>query len=206
MKVLLDHPHFLAIYKPCGISFHSEVEEGFFAQVLKQSKKKLYSIHRLDKVTSGIVLIAKDQNSASKLSYLFASKVILKTYIALSDQRPKKKQGIITGDMVKSRRMQYKLLRSKNNPAITRFESELIEPGLRLYKLYPKTGKTHQLRVALKSVGAPILGDTLYSGTSSDRTYLHAYKIEFNYEGESICIKCLPESGQLFKKIDFNLL
>lgn len=67
--------------------------------------------------------------------------------------------------------------------------------------MQPKTGKTHQLRVAMKSLGSPILGDNLYSGNQSDRVYLHAYQIEFDYQNEHFCVQALPESGQIWQKV-----
>jgi len=67
--------------------------------------------------------------------------------------------------------------------------------------LQPKTGKTHQLRVAMKSLGSPILGDNLYSGNQSDRVYLHAYQLEFDYQNEHFCVQALPESGQIWQKV-----
>ena len=83
--------------------------------------------------------------------------------------------------MGKARNGSYRLLRTLDNPAITRFWSRLDTSfGERLFLLKPHTGKTHQLRVAMKSLGAPIFGDTRYGGDEADRTYLHAWALEFN--------------------------
>lgn len=78
----------------------------------------------------------------------------------------------------------FKLLRTKENPAITQFFSTSVGDGLRLYLLKPLSGKTHQLRVALASLGVPILGDALYGSDVSDRCYLHAYCLHFRYQYE----------------------
>lgn len=66
--------------------------------------------------------------------------------------------------------------------------------------MFPQTGKTHQLRVAMKSLGSPILGDEPYGGNKqkSDRTYLHCYQLKFTYQSQHICIKTLPQSGKFF--------
>ena len=77
-------------------------------------------------------------------SDFFSEHHIQKTYLALSNQKPKKKQGLIVGDMQKARNGAWKLCQSKENPAITRFESVSCEPNLRLFILKPQTGKTHQ--------------------------------------------------------------
>ena len=97
---------------------------------------------------------------------------------------------------------------TKNNPALTQFFSYSLVPGLRLYLLKPSTGKTHQLRVALKSLAAPILGDKIYSGAntykiaeqshSADRTYLHAYSLGFTLFGRDYRFICKPSQGALF--------
>ena len=118
-------------------------------------------------------------------SDLFAAKTMRKTYLALGTDKPSKKQGWIKGDMEKSRRGTWKLMRSMENPAVTKFNSHSLEPGLRLFVLHPHTGKTHQLRVAMKSLGSPILGDTLYGGKPASRMFLHAWKIKFDYQDQT---------------------
>lgn len=102
--------------------------------------------------------------------------------------------------MAKSRRSQYKLLRSTDNPAVTQFFSWSVAEGLRLYLLKPHSGKTHQLRVALSSLGVPILGDTLYGGSAvdADRGYLHAYALEFEWRGQTLRYLSLPSQGDAF--------
>ena len=102
--------------------------------------------------------------------------------------------------MAKSRRSMHKLLHSKTNPATTQFYSHSIAEGLRLYLLKPHTGKTHQLRVALTSLGTPILGDDLYGKHLSDRCYLHAYALAFNYSGNHYQYICYPDVGEWFLK------
>ena len=172
----------IALNKPAGHSFHSEYGTcGFFAGAEAALGQKLWPVHRLDKVTSGILLVATSAESAAALSLQFAQRTTRKYYLAISRQRPKKKQGLIKGDMEKARNGSYRLLRTLSNPAITRFWSAFDESmGERLFLLKPHTGKTHQLRVAMKSLGAPILGDTRYGGEPAARAYLHAWAIEFS--------------------------
>lgn len=109
-----------------------------------------------------------------------------------------------------SRRGAWKLLHTKADPAVTRFWSAGlpdVRPGVRLHILRPETGRTHQLRVALKALGAPILGDALY-GDAADagieqRTYLHACALRINLSGLSpaeppLQVVCPPADGELF--------
>ena len=102
------------------------------------------------------------------------------------------------GDMQKARNGAWKLCQSKENPAITRFESVSCEPNLRLFILKPQTGKTHQLRVAMKSLGSPILGDTLYGKNTEniDRTYLHAARLQFEFKGQAFDVFTVPKEGE----------
>lgn len=114
------------------------------------------------------------------LSQAFEERTIQKFYVAITDAKPSKKMGTISGDMVKSRRSQWKLTRTNENPAITRFLScpldfAELEPGGGAARrhhavlLRPLTGKTHQLRVALRALAAPIIGDPLYHPAEASR-------------------------------------
>lgn len=208
LKVQYTHDDFYIINKPAGLNFHSDDGPGFVVMAEQQLKQKLFAVHRLDKVTSGLIILARHKEAAAILTQLFTDHAINKFYLAVSDAKPKKKQGWIKGDMAKSRRGTFKLLSSQTNPAITRFYSFNFKSGFRAYILKPYSGKTHQLRVALKSLGAPILGDTPYGGSLAERTYLHAFALDFLWAGQKIQHTLLPESGeeyaQLIKHQDFN--
>lgn len=190
-KIITQTDNFVVVAKNAGINFHDEDQQGsgLFSQVKKQMTEQftiteLYPVHRLDKMTSGLVLFAKNLKSAQIFSKLFEEHGVEKYYLAISDKKPTKKQGWIKGDMAKSRRGMFKLLRSIDNPAVTQFFSFSIANKQRLYLLKPHSGKTHQLRVALSSIGAPIIGDPLYNSNSiADRGYLHAYALRFSFLG-----------------------
>ncbi|OOH92125.1 RNA pseudouridine synthase [Pasteurellaceae bacterium 15-036681] len=201
--ICFQHPDFIVINKPVGISVHKDDQAmGLTELIAKQlGVEQVWLVHRLDKVTSGLLILALNKQAAANFYQLFEQHKIQKTYWALSDQKPKKKQGRIVGDMEKSRNGAWKLCHGKNNPAVTQFTSHSIEPNLRQFILQPKTGKTHQLRVAMKSLGSPIIGDELYSGIQSDRVYLHAYQLEFEYQGEQLVIQAQPESGELWESL-----
>ena len=144
----------------------------------------LAPVHRLDKVTSGCLLLAKNQTAASFLSKQFKERTTEKIYIAITKGKPKKKQGTIRGDMVPARNGCWKLAKTQNNPAITQFKSIGYNNGLRIVNLKILTGKTHQIRVAMKSIGSPVWGDERYGNVTdnagADRCYLHSYKLSFD--------------------------
>ena len=201
LKVISDEADFIVAIKPAGLSFHSEQGAGFVALLEAQQESKLYPVHRLDKVTSGLIVLAKSSKAAASLTELFSNRLVDKFYLAITEGKPKKKQGWIKGDMSVSRRGTYKLEKTSKNPAVTRFYSTSLGEGLRGVMLKPLSGKTHQLRVAMKSISSPILGDTAYSASSSDRVYLHAFALSFQWHGQDKYFSYLPDTGKEFSKL-----
>ena len=215
MDILLSTPDYLVVNKPAGIGMHQEGDEAGIVRLLTaQLGYAVYPVHRLDKVTTGVLLLARHAAANRELSQQFAERKVDKCYLALSGAKPSKKQGLIKGDMEKARGGSWKLSRSQLNPAITRFHSCLLtDPSLddklaqplRGFLLQPLTGKTHQLRVALKSQASPILGDVRYGGPASDRVYLHAWQLSFSYQGEQICVRAPLNSGEHFLRFGDQL-
>lgn len=202
IPICFQHPDFIIINKPASISVHRDEQAvGLTEIVAKQlDVPQVWLVHRLDKLTSGLLILALNKDAASYFYALFEQRQIEKSYLALSNHKPKKKQGSVVGDMQKSRNGAWKLCHTRENPAITKFTSKSLAPSLRQFTLQPHTGKTHQLRVAMKSLGSPILGDELYGGDSADRMYLHAYQLRFEYKGEKILVQALPQSGEVWKE------
>ena len=201
-RIIADHPDFVAIDKPAGVSVHrDDADEGLVTQLERQlGGDKLYLVHRLDRMTSGVLLLARSAQACAGLAALFAARRIDQFYVALAEQTPKRKQGLVRGDMERSRNGSWRLARSLHNPALTQFFSYGVEPGLRLFILKPATGRTHQLRVAMKSLGAPIAGDLRYGGSAADRGYLHAMVLAFEWHGEPQSIVAMPQQGELFQR------
>lgn len=199
LPLLAQGADWIALEKPAGLNIHSEDgEAGLVVQASALFDCPLWPVHRLDKVTSGIVLLATSAQGAARLGALFAQHQMYKTYLAQSSFKPKKKQGRIKGDMKKGRNGNWLLTHDQTNPAITDFTSQFDEAThKRLFILRPLTGKTHQLRVAMKSLGSPIDGDTRYGGQPADRTYLHAYRLSWqdDLSGQQIDLLCPPSDG-----------
>lgn len=198
-KIVDVQPDFLLIAKSPGVSVHRDTQlSGLVMQISSDRDEPLFLVHRLDKVTSGLMLLARNQTAAAALSRLFAERAIEKYYLAMSTRKPAKKQGTVKGDMQRSRRSGWKLSKTCHNPAITRFFSQAVDPGRRLFVLKPETGKTHQIRVAMKSLGVPILGDERYGGEPAERVYLHAWQLRFSYQGVPYHYRCPPCCGSAF--------
>ncbi|MFT4174759.1 MAG: pseudouridine synthase [Rhodocyclaceae bacterium] len=194
------HDDFIVAAKPAGVSFHGDGDEPGFVARLREATglQGLHPVHRLDRITSGLILLARHAEAARDLGALFEGGQIEKYYLALSDHKPSKSQGWIKGGMEKSRGGNWRLVRSSGVAAVTQFFSYPGGPGRRLFVVRPRTGRTHQIRVALKSVAAPILGDGRYGGSPADRGYLHAWALRFTWRGQTIRYRRDPDAGALF--------
>ncbi|GLR15141.1 RNA pseudouridine synthase [Chitinimonas prasina] len=198
LTLLADEPHFILIDKPAGQSFHREGEQRGVLELLREQTGvgELHAVHRLDQLTSGLLLVAKGAEAAADFGQLFAQRQIRKYYLALSDRAPGKKQGTLSGDMEKGRNGSWRLLQSRQDPAVTQFFTAGVGNGQRAFIVRPLTGRTHQIRVALKALGSPILGDVRYGGSEADRGYLHAYALEFSLGETHYRYACPPREGE----------
>ena len=203
LELMACHDDFIVVLKPAGMNFHSESGEISLVDAARQISglQTLFPVHRLDRLTSGLVLLARNEAAARGFGEMFAEGQMEKYYLALSLHPPSKKQGAIKGAMVKGRNGSWRLAREGDNQALTQFFSYGIGnngSGLRLFVLRPRTGRTHQLRVALKSLGSPILGDERYGGEAADRGYLHACTLRFEWQGGMQSFEALPKEGEWF--------
>jgi len=146
-------------------------------------------VHRLDKETSGLLVVAKNNESFFYLKKMFQERKIKKNYLALVEGIPKEKTGTISSPLGRiGLKRTTKIIGKK---LIDKKEAETSYKVLRNFKnftlleLMPKTGRTHQIRVHLNSIGHPITGDQIYGFKKTalppklDRLFLHAYKLEF---------------------------
>lgn len=218
VEVLAAEADFLAINKPPGIPFHTVGPKQGILQIVRTLEERgdipagerLYPVHRLDQITSGILIFARGRANANALSNEFRHSRAQKIYVALSDRKPTKKQGHVVGDMVRGRRGSWILARTTHNPAVTDFVTAAVNgrrPGLRVFVLRPRTGRTHQIRVAMKSLGAPVLGDGMYgrfdTAREEERAYLHAAALRFTLNGREVILRCPPAPGVEYQSKEF---
>lgn len=206
--LIFENDTFVVAIKPAGVNFHSEEEAGFVVRVSEQLSIPLFPVHRLDKMTSGLVILAKNSEAAAVFGKMFENREVEKYYLAISMRKPKKKMGWIKGDMASARRGDYKLLSTMTNPAITQFISCALRTHERGFLIKPHTGKTHQIRVALKSLGSPIAGDERYAAADEarkeERGYLHAYALRFSLNGQAFEFVSPPDEGERFISEEFK--
>jgi tRNA pseudouridine32 synthase/23S rRNA pseudouridine746 synthase len=214
VRLMAQHPGCIVLHKPPGVPFHAAEGRPGLMQLVRQQQGEphlaydgpLWPVHRLDQLTSGALVLATSREAAGELVAQFRGRGVSKYYVALSDRKPAKKMGSITGDMQRSRRGSWMLSRSTHNPAITRFTSAAVAGcdgrPLRAFLLKPVTGRTHQLRVALKSLGSPVLGDERYAAAGAaaqeDRAYLHCAAMRFSLGGRPVQVVCPPAHGREF--------
>lgn len=195
LSILYEDDFLLAIDKPAGMVVHPAVGNwtGTFVNALLyhcQNLKKDDSlrpgiVHRLDKETSGVLLAAKNETTQRRLVEAFASRQIQKEYIAICLGNPGNRT--ITGNIGRhpTKRKEMTVLQEKGKPARTECQTVLYNNQISYVRLFPHTGRTHQLRVHLQSIGTPILGDSVYGSTSANKKYganrqlLHAHSLEF---------------------------
>lgn len=146
-------------------------------------------VHRLDKDTSGLLVVAKNNKAFFYLKGLFQERKIKKHYLALVEGRPKESKDIILAPLGRiglkrtTRIIGNRLIDKKE--AITEYKTIKNFKDYTLLEVTPRTGRTHQIRVHLNSIGHPVAGDPIYGFRKSSpssglkRLFLHAYKLEF---------------------------
>lgn len=194
-RIVFEDENLVAINKPSGLA--TQGGSGIDISVddfVREQKWQL--VHRLDKDTSGILLIAKNNESAEVLTEGFKNKTIEKTYHALVCGTPKKLEGVISIPLRKKiLGKNEKVLPDfeQGKEAVTKFKVVKSFADHSLIELKPLTGRTHQLRVHCKEIGHPIVNDVKYGGKEalrknlSDRLCLHAHKILIqNFFGKKV--------------------
>ncbi|OGG78449.1 hypothetical protein A3A36_02000 [Candidatus Kaiserbacteria bacterium RIFCSPLOWO2_01_FULL_52_12b] len=193
LPILYEDADIVALNKPAGLITHSdgrtqeETAEDWFKEKYTEVQVERPYVHRLDRDTSGVLIFAKNAAAYEFLRKQFHDREVQKTYLAIVTGVPKEKKGVIDFDIGRSRRDFH--LRSAQpkakgrlREALTRYEVIGETDGYSLLKVSPETGRTHQIRVHLKAIHHPIVGDVLYAQGHSEalgikRLGLHAYKI-----------------------------
>jgi 23S rRNA pseudouridine955/2504/2580 synthase len=191
----------IAFNKPAGLAVQAgsgvaRSLDEMMAAFAKSNGKRPRLVHRLDQGTSGVIVAAKTQPVAAKLSEAFAGRDVQKTYLALVKGRlPPAETGVIDAALVKveeggkARMILARPDRKGAQAARTGWRVIAREGAYALMQMSPETGRMHQIRVHLMSLGCPILGDALYGEgqATAPRLMLHAAKLDLPH----------PEGGKL---------
>lgn len=223
MEIVYEDQNLIVINKPSGLIVHPANPQDKSESVVSWLLGKYPNIssvgedpsrpgivHRLDKETSGLMLIAKNNNAFFYLKNLFQEHKIKKHYLALVCGKPKEPKGTIDAPLGKiGAKQTTKIIGTrtlKERDAITEYKTLQNFKDFTLLEVMPLTGRTHQIRVHLKSIGAPVAGDKLYNPKKKiltaepPRLFLHAYKLEFiTPDQKSLVLEAdLPDSLQKF--------
>lgn len=191
--ILYEDEALMVVDKPCGMPTHTSF--GHYTDALSNAVCSYFSskgqsfvfraINRLDRDTSGCVLIAKNRYYANMLSKAMSSAQIKKSYIAITDGITPE-SGRIEGYISRESKSIIKRMLSdtpsdSSEYSLTEYDRIDASDGISLVRLNPITGRTHQLRLHLSSIGCPISGDTMYGFSSEEitRQALHAYSLSF---------------------------
>ncbi|MDA1073386.1 MAG: RNA pseudouridine synthase [Proteobacteria bacterium] len=202
LEILARGPGYLVINKPSGQSVLADRSGApcLIDQLKTDLTEKPYVVHRLDKGTSGVMLIATSQESQSRLTRAFAKRTVHKFYLAkVTGSLNVKVSATIDLPLRKGRKSRYRVAGQRESihrignrwqlhgsdgghPSVTRLRTLRSEAAASLLLLKPTTGRTHQLRVHLAWIGYAIIGDPLYGNPrdpaqQADRLHLHCHKL-----------------------------
>ena len=200
LEILYEDDALLLVNKPAGLTVHpgagrahGTLVHGLLAYTQHLSQvagpTKLGLVHRLDKDTSGIMVVAKDDATHRALARQFADRTVRRTYLALVDGAIVREQGTIRARLARHPVHRQRIAvqpEGRGREAITHYRVLRRLPGMTVVELKPETGRTHQLRVHLAHLGHPILGDPHYgprgpgrAGVVLPRQALHALRLGF---------------------------
>ena len=189
-----------AISKPPGLHVN-ETETSARASVVSSFEGTVHPVHRLDRGTSGVLLLARTPAAAAEAAKLFEQRAVDKQYLAVTLGRPTLAR--IDAPLGQDRRRpRARSVRADGKPACTELEVLGTADGLAAVQARPITGRTHQVRVHLAHASAPIAGDLLYGGPAASRlgpdvirwprVMLHAAALRFSWEGQTVSLAAPP--------------
>lgn len=188
LPILYEDDDVIVVNKPSGLLTHAKgglSDEPTVAEIIRPKTSFATDtdrpgiVHRLDRDTSGLLIIAKNPESAAHLQRQFAERTAKKTYIAITDGKPKLNAAKIDLPIGRNPSAPSTFRVDPNGkPAQTTYHVLAENDAQSLIELKPTTGRTHQLRVHLTHLNAPILGDRVYGKSSDCRMMLHAQKLE----------------------------
>ena len=188
LPILYEDDDVIVVNKPSGLLTHAKgglSDEPTVAEIIRPKTSFATDtdrpgiVHRLDRDTSGLLIIAKNPESAAHLQRQFAERTAKKTYIAITDGKPKLNAAKIDLPIGRNPSAPSTFRIDPNGkPAQTTYYVLAENDAQSLVELKPTTGRTHQLRVHLAHLNAPILGDQVYGKSSDCRMMLHAQKLE----------------------------
>ncbi|HTR73590.1 MAG TPA: RluA family pseudouridine synthase [Solirubrobacteraceae bacterium] len=197
-EIVYEDRHMLVVDKPAGLVTHPARghREGTLSQLLAPvaaggpDSERAGIVHRLDRDTSGLLLVARSEEAHGRLQRALAQRRVTREYLALVHGRPPAKTGTIEAPIGRDRRERTRMAVDGSHPreARTHFTTERALGPYTLLRLRLDTGRTHQIRVHLQAIGYPVVGDPAYGrrgGTDEElgleRQFLHAARLSLEH-------------------------
>lgn len=179
INIIQEHIDFIAVNKPSGmLSIQDRAGEGSLKDVLKDRCGLIYTVHRLDKETSGLILFARNEGAHKKLCALFESRNIAKTYTGIVYGTLMEKEGIVDQPIMENpSKKGVMMIHAKGKPSITEYRVIEETGPFSILSFNILTGRTHQIRVHMQHLGHPIACDSLYG--NNQPIYVSAFKRKF---------------------------
>jgi tRNA pseudouridine32 synthase/23S rRNA pseudouridine746 synthase len=200
-----EDEHALVLNKPAGVSVTGERHDTDLVRTAKEAGEQLYPAHRIDKVTSGVVLLARDLTSHGVLTRQFQQRTVEKVYLAITRSTGLPADGVIDLPLITPGSGRVRIAAERASigldperrrwtadpvfdhtrifPSVTRFVQLWSDADHTLLALSPLTGRRHQIRVHLAWIGHPIAGDPLFDKTAQargERTALHSWRLGYD--------------------------
>jgi 23S rRNA pseudouridine1911/1915/1917 synthase len=192
LDIVYEDKDLLVVNKPAGLTVHPAPGNPChtlvnallfrFPELSGEDNIRPGIVHRLDKDTSGLIIVARNRTAHNRLAAQFKSRDVSKAYLALVRGHLSPEKGVIDAPIGRDpKKRQRMAVTGTGRPARTEYSVIRQIGGYTLLEARPKTGRTHQIRVHLASIGHPVVGDATYGAESPlvDRQFLHAYRLGF---------------------------
>ncbi len=209
LEIIYEDKHIIIINKPTGLLVHPTHREkngtllnglSFYLNDENTEVIRPGMVHRLDKHTSGLIVVTKNQAALKKLTIHFKRKLVEKRYLAIVEGIVKEDEGKIVAPIGRFAEEKIWNIKEDGKYAETRFWVKQRFDDKTLLELEPVTGRTNQLRIHCAHIGHPILGDVRYNGREFSRLCLHAFRLGFHHPNSNEWIEfeiALPEEIKL---------
>lgn len=197
MKIIYEDNQLIALEKPAGLSVLPdgwEKDSDYLVKQLEEKYEKIFIVHRLDKITSGVMVFARDAETHRALNIQFESHEAQKTYHAIVEGNPKWEEKVARHPLRANVGHKHRTMVDDKNgkPSETRFRVIKRFQEAALIEAKPMTGRTHQIRVHAYALGHPLVEDVLYGARDQygiPRPMLHAQTLSFIHPVTNVRVK-----------------
>jgi tRNA pseudouridine32 synthase/23S rRNA pseudouridine746 synthase len=214
-RLVYEDDRIIVVDKPAGLSVMGERHETDLVRLAQDEGETLYPVHRIDKVTSGALLLARELAYHGDLTRQFNRRTVEKVYLAVTRSTGLPERGTVELPLSVGRKNRVRVAAPREAiaahdgrwsvpadavfttvrtyPSTTTFVKLWDDGAHTLLEVHPLTGRRHQIRVHLAWIGHPIEGDPLFDkGSGERRTYLHAWRLSFEHGGTRLTVEAPP--------------